>query len=276
LAALLFLSLVASLAITYNLSTRKVSAKTQEDERQLEISIPKHVPLGIKIRKDKEKNFKDLNNENWARDFELEITNKGDKPIYSLSFLLILDVKDSSGQNVIAPVSFGRVELSDHRVRANPEDVPIKPGESVNLKIHSGQVAGWEVVGREQKWQRPKRVTVKFKNLSFGDGTGYMGPAGTPVPRKISTTSLNHFGPQQNKNGPRALDWLNAILSSKLKQSLSVDLPGKRTAGKFFICGFRQTALCETAAGAGLLLSRWMYVPNISPTGYLRRLPASG
>lgn len=203
LVATICLSLLVPLATIFNPETSGALARTQDEEGQLETIVPKHVPLKIKIKKEKEKEFKDLNNERWARDFELEITNTGDKSIYSLAFMLVLDVKDDSGQNVMVPMSYGRVELSDHRVRATPDDVPIRPGESVVLKIHPGTLDAWDIVGRKQNWQRPKKVTVRYENLSFGDGTGLMGPAGTPVPRKISKqSSLNRTDPQQNRNGP--------------------------------------------------------------------------
>ena len=47
------------------------------EERELEDKIPKHLPIKVKIKKEKEKAFKDLKNEKWLRDFELEITNTG-------------------------------------------------------------------------------------------------------------------------------------------------------------------------------------------------------
>src|SRR5215212_7525461 len=60
------------------------------EERELEDRIPKHLPIKVKIKKEKEEAFKDLKNEKWVRDFELEITNTGDKPIYFLSLLIDL------------------------------------------------------------------------------------------------------------------------------------------------------------------------------------------
>src|SRR6184192_3807346 len=39
-------------------------------EREVEDKIPKHVPIKIKLKADKEKAFKDMDNENWQRDFE--------------------------------------------------------------------------------------------------------------------------------------------------------------------------------------------------------------
>ena len=209
LVATMCVSLLVSLAAIFNPWTSGALARTQDEERQLETIIPKHVPLRIKVKKEKEKEFKDLSNEKWARDFELEITNTGDKPIYSLAFHLTLDVKDSSGQNVISSLNYGRVELSDHRIRATPDDVSLKPGESVVLKIGPGEVAAWDHMRRTENRPHPRKVTVEFVNLSFGDGTGLMGPAGTPVPRKISKqSSLNRSGPQQNRNGLRTPHWL--------------------------------------------------------------------
>ncbi len=163
-----------------------VAANTQQQERQLEISMPKHVPLEIKLRKENEGAFKDLANENWARDFELEVTNTGDKPIYSLAFMIYLDVNAAAGFRILTPVSFGRVELSDHRVRAEADDLPIKAGESWTLRIDPGQGEVWARARRDEDRPLPKNARLQFKNLSFGDGTGLMGTAGTPVPKKSS------------------------------------------------------------------------------------------
>src|SRR5881396_2315597 len=56
----------------------------QQEERQVEDSIPKHVPIKVKLKREKEAKFKDLNNSDWLRDFELEVTNTSNKPIYFL------------------------------------------------------------------------------------------------------------------------------------------------------------------------------------------------
>src|SRR2546423_609332 len=83
----LFLVVVA-FALLFKATPRPATAQApqspaSQNERQLENLIPKHVPLDVKLTKEKEKAFKDLKNENWARDFELEITNTGEKPIYT-------------------------------------------------------------------------------------------------------------------------------------------------------------------------------------------------
>src|SRR5215210_7647801 len=87
------------------------SAQSTE-ERELEDRIPKHLPIKVKIKKEKEKAFKDLKNEKWLRDFELEITNTGDKPIYSLSLALDLpEVTAPDGLGIAFSVHYGRSQL---------------------------------------------------------------------------------------------------------------------------------------------------------------------
>jgi hypothetical protein len=193
-------SLILVLVLTFKPNTINVLAKTQQDERKLENEIPKHVPLRIKIRKEKE--FKDTKSENWAHDFELEVTNTGEKPIYEFYLDLILDVKDSTGQNVSAPVYYGRAELGDHRVKATERDLPLKPGESCVLKIHPGQLGAWDIIRRKESRPHPRTIRIKFVTLSFGDGTGLMGPDATPVPRKVAERSgLARCAPQNSRNG---------------------------------------------------------------------------
>jgi hypothetical protein len=119
----------------------------------------------------------------------LEATNTGDKPIYAFYLLLILDVKDSSGQRVVAPVYYGRTELGDYRVKAIGDDVPLRPGESCFLKIHPGQLGAWDMIRKEEGRPHPKKIQVKLEGLSFGDSTSYMGNDGTLVPRKIGEQS---------------------------------------------------------------------------------------
>jgi len=155
----------------------------QENERQLEDLIPKHVPIKIKIKKEKEAAFKDLKNERWAREFELEVTNTGTNAIYSLDLYVVTDVRAAAGFRIVFPLTYGRIELGDIRTKADPTDIPIQPGESVSLKIHSGQLDAWDVARRKENRPFPKRLKVEFQFLSFGDGTGYVGTGGTALPR---------------------------------------------------------------------------------------------
>ena len=157
----------------------------QEEERQLEDLIPKHVPIKIKIKKEKEAGFKDLKNERWAREFELEITNTGTKPIYALDFHVRTDVQAASGSRVMFPLYYGRDDLGDITTKAEPTDVPIKPGESVSLSIHPSILNAWDYYRKKENRPLPKRLEVKIQFLSFGDGTGYVGSGATALPNAI-------------------------------------------------------------------------------------------
>jgi hypothetical protein len=159
--------------------------KSQEiKETVLEDEIPRHVPIRTKIKKDKEAAFKDLKNEKWARDFELEVTNTGDKPIYNLSLMLVTDLRAAAGFRIVAPLDFGRVELGDIRVKAGPDDVAIKPGETYIFRIHPGQLDAWDTIQRTEHRPHPTKIQVKFEALNFGDGTGYVGEDGQAIPNK--------------------------------------------------------------------------------------------
>lgn len=185
-----------------------VKAANDDAERKLEDEIPKHIPLRIKIKKEKEKDFKDLKNEKWARDFELEVTNTGEKPIYFLSVYLFTDVKAAKGYDIAFPLSYGPVEFGDVRVKARPNDVGILPGETVALKIHPGNLAGWEIRNREEKRPQPKKIRAIFQFMNFGDGTGFVGTEGLAIPR--ITNQKSGFGtciPKGFGDLPDLLTW---------------------------------------------------------------------
>jgi len=162
-------------------------APTQQ-ERQFENRIAKHVPLEVKLNKEKEKNWKDLKNENWARDFELEITNRGVKPIYFFYLLTFFDVPTDFETQLIAPIHYGRPEIGNLGVRATVDDVPIKPGESKVFKINPNILVAWDKGRREKGWRLPTKVRIKLEGLSFGDGTGLMLDEGVPYPKATPET----------------------------------------------------------------------------------------
>ena len=164
---------------------RRTMPQEQENERKLEDQIPKHVPIKIKIKKEKEAGFKDLNNERWAREFELEVTNTGTKPIYAFYLLVVTDVRAAAGFRIVSSLLYGRNELGDIRTKAEPTDVPINPGESVSLKFHPSQLNAWDYARKKENRPLPKRLEIKFQFLSFGDGTGYVGSGATALPRAI-------------------------------------------------------------------------------------------
>jgi hypothetical protein len=181
LAAALVLSVVGIL-LTASLRTSSSAAAFQE--RIFENKIPSHIPIKIKIKKEKEKSFKDLKNEKWLREFELELTNTGDRPIYYIEIVMYTGVQfEGSGPEIVIPVRYGRGELGDIVTKATSDDVPIKPGETTILT--AGTVEAWEKSVREKRIPEATKFTARIQVLSFGDGTGYFGtelypPAGRP------------------------------------------------------------------------------------------------
>ena len=153
-------------------------------ERIFENRIPAHIPFKIKIKKEKESSFKDLNNEKWLREFELEVTNTGDRPIYYLEIVLDTGVKfEGSGPEIVFSLTYGRPELGDIVTKATSDDVPIKPGETVILVV-VGNVTVWEMSVREKRWPESTKFSAIPQVLSFGDGTGYWGTELYPPPTR--------------------------------------------------------------------------------------------
>jgi hypothetical protein len=150
-------------------------------ERFLEDKIPKHLPIKVKLRKEKEKSFKDSKNDNWARDLELEVTNTGTRPIYYLVLLINMPELRVGESNLIFDLRFGDKKFANFATGAKHEDISLKPGETIILKIKEGNDLDWEHFSRGMNWPKPIRFELKFVELSFGDGTGFLS-GGTPWP----------------------------------------------------------------------------------------------
>jgi len=195
----------------------------QENERQLEDLIPKHVPLKIKNKKEKEAGFKDLKSEKWAREFELEVTNTGTKPIYAVDLYVVTDIKAVAGFRIVFPLTYGRTELGDIRTKAEPTDIPIKPGENISLKIHSGQLDAWDFARRNENRPFPKHLKVEFQFLSFGDGTGFVGTGGTALPR--GTPEQGGLAACLPSLQTDAFGWKDSPPGSVLSKLLAFNLP---------------------------------------------------
>lgn len=105
------------------------SASTQVTKRSFESKIPPHVPIKITIKKEKEEKALDLNNKDWFRDIEIELTNTSAKPIYFLSlFVEMPDLpQDHPGAIKVFLLSYGRGEFIDQNTKPIPEDIPIEP-----------------------------------------------------------------------------------------------------------------------------------------------------
>ena len=209
LATVLALSIVAVLMM----ASRLTSSSAALQERSFENKIPAHIPIKIKIKKEKEESFKDLKNEKWLREFELELTNTGDKPIYYLEITMDTDVKfDGSGPEIVFSLRHGRAELGDIVTKATSDDVPIKQGETIILT--TGDVTAWERGVREKRWPESTKFRAEIQVLSFGDGTGYFGTELYPPPGRrkaeCGITIHNYLPematkPQSSKAGSAAI-----------------------------------------------------------------------
>lgn len=167
------------------LAALRKAAKAQDtpEERELEDTTPKHVPIKIKIKAEKEKSFKDLTNDKWLRELELEVKNTGTKPIYFLAFVMTLpDVKGPTGNIMGHDFHFGRTDLISITEPIRSSDVPINPGESQVFKMPERYVGGWTGILDDYKIPPPKRVQIVFQFINFGDGTGYWGGTAAPLP----------------------------------------------------------------------------------------------
>jgi hypothetical protein len=166
-----------------------VSSTAQDQpagEREIEDKIPKHLPIKVTI-KNQEKG-KDLKNEHWMRDLEIEVQNTGTEPIYYLRLsLYFVDVKTESGDELNFPLRYGRPELVEISKRATPADVPIKPGETYNFISLKEWGRRWEGYRVNHNLSHPKKIGLQFEVLSFGDGTGFSGTGGDPIPRPQSS-----------------------------------------------------------------------------------------
>ena len=215
LAAALVLSVVGVLMIG--------SSSAAFQERIFENKIPAHIPIKIKIKKEKEASFKDLKNEKWLREFELELTNTGDKPIYFLYIIMNTNVKVDNGLEMAYPLSYGRAELGDITTKATSNDVPIKPGETIYLNV--GEVPYWEKGVREKRWPESTKFTAAIQVLSFGDGTGYFGAELYPPPARRKAAVNDNKLPQSPKARARPPERLISKLSGKPKSSSMLNQP---------------------------------------------------
>jgi hypothetical protein len=176
----LALTLSFSLVVLCGLSHGRAQ-EAGKGEREVEYKIPKHLPIKVKVKKPEK--LKDAGNEEWLGELEVEVTNTGTKPIYYLHISVYLpDVVGSSGHSYGFGLKYGRDALFSLSEPVRPDDVPIHPGGVVVLKVHENLVEAWR--RRQDRGERtnPKKIEFIHNNLNFGDGTGFLGGVGKPMP----------------------------------------------------------------------------------------------
>lgn len=175
----LFLLTLVVTAASHTLATRHSKGEAifrADEERALDDQIPKHLPIKVKLRSEKEKAFKDLKNENWLGDFELEVTNVSSKAIYFLELWLMLpDTKTENNSPLAFSLRYGRADFIHFDALAVADDVRLKPQETYTFTIPPGQQKAWQQFKLRRNEPDPGKVELKFIQLSFGDGSGFDG-----------------------------------------------------------------------------------------------------
>jgi hypothetical protein len=155
----------------------------EKGEREVVDKIPKHLPIKVKVKKPEK--LKDAKNEEWLGELELEVTNTGTKPIYFLDIILDMpDVFAPNGLNIAYRLHYGRIELISFREPVRPDDVPILPGGVAVISAPAVHVENWKRSRARGTLTNPKRIEFLFQQINFGDGTGFLGTDGGPIPSR--------------------------------------------------------------------------------------------
>ena len=175
--------LVFMRVMSANIAAQAPTSQGKKAEREIDDRIPKHVPIRVKIKSEKEKGFRDLKNPRWLRDLEVEVTNLSEKPIYFLELWVVMpEIVSANGHEVGFTLRYGRMEFVDFDTLALPTDTPIQPGAKYTFTIAENYQRAWEAHKERENRQDPTKVEFTFVQLSFGDGTGFKGTDAKPFP----------------------------------------------------------------------------------------------
>jgi hypothetical protein len=155
----------------------KVADLSDAQEQVIEDQIPSHLPIKVEL--------KNLEVEPMLRNLELQVTNTSEKPIYYLELVISLpDVLSPTGHPIAFTLRYGRTDLIDFQAPLQPDDVPLRPGESCILSIPDKYKKGLDIRLSKLKMRYAdiKRVYLFFQLLNFGDKTGFSNSGGAPIP----------------------------------------------------------------------------------------------
>ncbi len=156
---------------------QEAQEKSKGEERKM--SLGTDPPEAIKIMK-----ISGYKSGNWLDDFELEIKNNSDKPIYYLEFLLETpEMNRSESVRELRVLKFGDPELGTPD--AQPKDLEksphLDPGETITLKILERSKEAFKL-SLEKSLQegivQTDRITkfiLHIYMVKFADGSGYHG-----------------------------------------------------------------------------------------------------
>lgn len=177
---------VSALCFALLLAAGNLPAGSAQAPEERKVNVHAYNRMPVMVKEIRNLNKKD----DWYRDLEIEVKNISRQPIYFIALgLEFPNIPPSATSEPRADgssptkattgfsVDYGDSRLSDLRVLAGPDDVPIKPGESHVFKIPEARVQGIEWMNKNwylssDAWQQ---IELKFDIISFGDGTGFMG-----------------------------------------------------------------------------------------------------
>jgi hypothetical protein len=149
----------------------------QEQPNRIVSEVPGHVPVTIEII-----DGGPQARQNYAR---IKITNKSNKPIYHLS--LYLGTPEDYTAKIVRWTYFtgryfGSRHLMDVRQQAMAGDEFVKPGETITFKMEELALRRAFLHMTENATTERPRLIIRLRDLSFGDGTGYIMPEGLKYP----------------------------------------------------------------------------------------------
>jgi len=170
--------------------TRVQGVTLAQPDRIFEIRKDSLPDKAIKIKK-----LQNLEAESFPKGFAIQVENISDKPIYYISFVVVLPETKSAecggaDRSLLFPLGYGNRALISSSVLAEPNDVPIKPGETITLSLDDhvaeGFLAGRTGDGKKMKGNCGKKAVLVPQVINFGDGTGYYVNKPFSPPSKIS------------------------------------------------------------------------------------------
>ena len=140
-----------------------------QQERAFTVSEPNWPKGVIEI-----KQINNLQSPSFPNDFEVEIKNISNKPIYAIYFMVTLP--ESGNIPFGFHLNYGREALLDSSQQIKESDEPLPPGESRFLKVGRSWQKNTLPLYKDNDAEYARassRVVLNFQTLSFGDGTGY-------------------------------------------------------------------------------------------------------
>lgn len=176
---------LSALCFALLLAAGSLPAGSAQAPEERKVNVRSYNRMPVTVKEIRNLNKKDT----WFRDLEIEVKNISRQPIYFIALGLEFpnipapppepraDGSSPTGSTTGFSVAYGDSRLSDVRVVAGPDDVPIKPGESHVFRIPKARVQGIEWMNKNwylspDAWQQ---IELKFDIISFGDGTGFLG-----------------------------------------------------------------------------------------------------